>query len=153
MQLYLPRLEQAGIEKWFWFVSNDWDGNQGSCALTDQSGQVTSVGSAYSALANSYPNAVPPIVPFVPYPTPETVLFDFSGAFGPPWFNKAGWWSNTDGELRHTGIYPLPGTGCCPLYVYQDLGLSFRMKINSAPTNVNWAGVLAAGGEPSALPL
>ena len=142
MQLYMPRLEQAGIEKWFWFVSNDWDGNLGSCALTDQSGQVTSVGAAYAALANSYPNAVPPIVPFVPLPTPETVLFDFSGAFGPPWFNKAGWWSNTNGELRHTGIYPLPGTVCCPLYVYQDFGLSFRMKINSAPADVNWAGVL-----------
>ena len=142
MQLYLPRLEQAGIEKWFWYVSIDWDGKQGSCCLTDQSGQITSVGAAYAALANSYPNSVPAVVPFVPYPTPETVLFDFSGAFGPPWFNKAGWWSNTVGELRHTGIYPWPGTGCCPLYVYQDFGLSFRMKINSAPADVNWAGVL-----------
>ena len=142
MQLYLPRLEQAGMEKWFWYVANDWDGNQGSCSLTDKSGQVTSVGSAYSALANSYTNAIPAVVPFVPYPTPETALFDFSGAFGSPWFNKGGWWSNTNGELRHTGIYPWPGTGCCPLYTNQDLGLSFRMKINSAPTNVNWAGVL-----------
>ncbi len=142
MQRYLPRLEQAGIEKWFWYVSIDWDGNQGSCCLTDKSGHVTPVGSAYAALANSYPNPVPAIVPFVPYPAPETALFDFSGAFGSPWFNKGGWWSNTNGELRHTGIYPWGGTVCCPLYVYQDLGLSFRMKVNSAPTNMNWGGVL-----------
>jgi hypothetical protein len=142
MQRYLPRLEQAGIEKWFWYVSIDWDGNQGSCVLTDKSGQVTSVGSAYSALANSYPNAVPPIVPFVPYPTPETVLFDFSGDFGRPWFNKGGSWSNTNGELRHTGIYLWGGTACCPLYVYQDFGLNFKMKVNSAPTNNNWGAVL-----------
>ena len=145
MQIYLSRLERAGIEKWFWFVSDNcggYEGCQGSCVLTDPSGQVTPVGWAYSALANGYPNSVPPIVPFVPYPTPETALFDFSGTFGSPWFNKGGWWSNTNGELRHTGIYPWPGTTCCPLYTYLDLGLSFRLKINSAPTNVNWAGVL-----------
>ena len=145
MQIYLPRLEQAGIEKWFWFVSDNcggYFGCQGSCVLTDPSGQVTSVGVAYSALANGYPNSVPAVVPFVPYPMPETVLFDFSGAFGTPWFNKGGWWSNTNSELRHTGIYPWGGTGCCPLFTNQDFGLSFRMKINSAPADMNWAGVL-----------
>jgi hypothetical protein len=141
-QQFLPRLERAGVSRFFWFVSQDWDGNYHDVGLVSLDGSVSALGQAYSALARSYPNAVPPIIPFVPDPTPETVLFDFSGAFGSPWFNKGGWWSNTNGELRHTGIYPWPGTGCCPLYVYQDLGLSFRMKINAASADINWGAVL-----------
>ena len=140
MQRYMPRLEQTGITRWFWYVSSDWDGKQGSCALT-RSGQVTPVGSAYAALANGYPNPVPPIEPFSPYAPDLIEEFDFSGEFADPWFNKGGYWSNTDGELRHTGVYPFSGTTCLPLFVYQDSIVSFRMKINSAADPLNWGGV------------
>ncbi|MGB9620466.1 MAG: glycosyl hydrolase, partial [Armatimonadota bacterium] len=77
MQHYMPRLEQTGVTRWFWYVSSDWDGKQGSCALT-RSGQVTPVGAAYAALANSYPNPVPPVEPFSPYAPALIEEFDFS---------------------------------------------------------------------------
>ncbi len=141
MQHYMPRLERAGIERFFWYVSSDWDGNQGSCALT-KAGQVTAVGAAYAALANSYPNAVPPVTPFVPDPTPAWHTSDFSGSLAAPWFNKGGYWSFTSGELRHTGIYPFNGTTCALLYVYQDLGVSFKMKMDSAADPANWGAVV-----------
>lgn len=140
MQHYMPRLEQAGISRFFWYVSSDWDGSQGSCALT-KSGTVTAVGAAYAALAQSYPNPIPPVTPFVPAPAPEFAAFDFSGMLSEPWFNKGGYWSFADGELRHTGYYPWSGTTCCLLHTYSDVGVSVRVKVNSAQDPANWAAV------------
>lgn len=139
MQHYMPRLEQTGVTKWFWFVSRD--SNEFAAVALVSNNVPTAIGQAYAALANSYPNPVPPVVPFVPDPAPAYAFFDFSEPLASPWFNKGGNWGVDSGALRHTGFYPWSGVSCCLLYSYQDVGVSFRMKINSAEQPANWAGV------------
>lgn len=90
MQAFLPRLEQTGVTKWFWFVSRD--SNEFAAVALVKNNAPTAVGQVYAALANSYPNTPQPIVPFVPDPAPSYVFFDFSGPFAAPWFNKGGNW-------------------------------------------------------------
>jgi len=145
-QRYLPRLEQAGIDRWFWFVSRD-SGEWATVALVKSYG-VSPIGQAYAALANGYPNAIPPVAPYVPDPTPACFLDDFSsGAISHPWMIKAGKWAIEDDVLRQSRKgFVWNGETCVLQYLYDDFDASLKMRVNDAPDLNNWAGFLFHAG-------
>ncbi len=139
---YLPRLEQAGIDRWFWFVSRD-GGEWATVALVKSYG-VSPLGTAYADLAHGYPNAIPPVPPYVPDPTPDFFHETFSaGTIEHPWMIKAGQWTIDNGTLRQTRQnYAWNGETCVLQYAYGDFDATFRMRVNDAPTPDQWAGFL-----------
>jgi hypothetical protein len=141
-QRYLPRLERAGISRWFWFVSRD-SGEWATVALVKGS-VVSPLGQAYADLANGFPNEVIPVAPYVPDPTPACFEDDFaSGQISHPWTIKAGKWAVEDGVLRQSRTtYPWTGETVALQYLYQDFDASMRIRINAAAGPTNWAGVL-----------
>lgn len=137
---YMPRLEQTGIDRWFWFVSRD-SGEWATVALVKGS-TPSPLGVAYAALANGYPNPVPPVEPFAPAPTPELFADDFSsGEIDDPWMVKAGQWAVEDGHVRQSRInFPWAGETLVLQHVYQDFDASLKMRVNAGTDPNNWAG-------------
>lgn len=146
-QRYLPRLERAGINRWFWFVSRD-SSEWATVALVKSTG-VSPIGLAYADLARGFPNDVPPVTPYVPEPTPAYFADDFSsGTITAPWMIKAGTWAVESGCLRQSRVnYPWSGETCVLQHIYGDFDASLAMRINNAVDTTHWAGFLfhAAG--------
>lgn len=138
---YLPRVEAAGVSRFFWFASQDWDGWWTNIGLLSRDGSVSPLGQAYSELAHGYPNPVPPVEPFIPPPTP----IGFTGGFDMPlqdaWLSKAGDWETENSALRQSSFnYPWLGQTCVLQYSQGDSVCKFRMKINRAADPTDWAG-------------
>lgn len=141
-QRYLPRLERAGIARWFWFVSvagDEWS----NVALVNADRTISPLGEAYRALATGYPNPVPPVEPFVPQPAPRYFADDFSsGDVGDPWMVKAGDWSAEGGSIRQRRVdYPFNGETCVVQHRYGDFNARLQMRVNNASNSSNWAGL------------
>ncbi len=141
-QRYLPRLERSGISRWFWFVSRD-SGEWATVALV-KAGGVSPLGQAYAALAGGYPNAVPPVTPYVPDPTPAYFHEDFSsGTLSHPWMIKAGVWAVEQETLRQSRVnFRWNGETCALQYVYGDVDANMHMSVNEAVDSNHWAGFL-----------
>lgn len=139
-QRYLPRLERAGISRWFWFVSRD-NSEWATVALVKSTG-VTPIGQAYSALANGYPNEIIPVQPYVPAPTPAYFEDRFDDpTLSAPWMVKAGRWAVDSGVLRQSRInFPWTGETCVLQHTWGDFDATFKMRVNEAIDGVNWAG-------------
>jgi len=137
---YLPRLEQVGIDRWFWFVSRD-GGEWATVALVKSYG-VSPLGQAYADLAHGYPNAIPPVTPYVPDPTPTCFEDDFAtGPLDDPWMIKAGIWAVEDGVLRQSRKnFVWSGETCVLQYLYDDFDATFRLRVSDAPDADKWAG-------------
>lgn len=141
-QRYMPRLEQTGINRWFWFVSRD-SGEWATVALVKANG-VSPLGQAYADLANGYPNAVPHVLPYVPDPTPAYFHDDFSsGTISHPWMIKAGKWAIEEGLLRQGRVdFPWNGETCVLQYIYSDFDANLQMRVNNATDSNRWVGFL-----------
>ncbi len=141
-QRYLPRLEQTGINRWFWFVSRD-SGEWATVALVKANG-VSPLGQAYADLANGYPNPAPPVSPYVPDPTPAYFGDDFSsGAISHPWMVKAGRWAVEAETLRQSRVdFPWNGETCALQYIYGDFDVNLQMRVNNATDPNHWIGFL-----------
>lgn len=140
-QRYLPRLESAGINRWFWFVSRD-SGEWATVALVKGS-TVSPLGQAYADLAHGYPNDVIPVSPYVPDPTPAYFFDDFSsGAVEHPWMIKAGKWAVENGILRQSRKdFAWSGETCVLQYDYNDFDATLKMRVNDSSDPNRWAGV------------
>lgn len=136
---YLPRLERAGISRWFWFISQD-SGEWATVALVKNG--VSPLGQAYAALANGYPNEIIPVSPYVPEPTPAYYHEDFSaGTIAGPLMIKAGKWAVENGCLRQSRTtYPWLGESVVLQHYYADFDATFKARVNAANDPMNWAG-------------
>jgi hypothetical protein len=145
-QRYLPRLERAGVNRWFWYVSKAWNdpsGDWGNVSLVSVDGTVSPLGYAYAALAHGYPNEVPPVTPYVPDPTPPYFEDKFSsGPLSHPWMVKAGKWAIENGVMRQSRVgYAWWGETAPLQYIYEDFDMTFKVRINNAIDASHWAGV------------
>jgi len=145
-QRYLPRLERAGVSRWFWYVSRDWNdpsGDWSAVSLVRADGTVSPLGHAYAALARTYPHDVPPASPYVPAPTPRYFRDDFSSeSIADPWIIKAGKWAPENGVMRQSRMnYHWRGETIPLQYIYGDFDMTLKMRVNNTTDNANWAGV------------
>ncbi|MCC6484420.1 MAG: DUF1080 domain-containing protein [Armatimonadetes bacterium] len=138
---YLPRLEQSGVSRWFWFISQAWD-SYTNVGLVNSNGTVSALGQAYASLANSYPNPVPPVEPFVPQPAPQYFQDSFSsGGLSDPWMVKAGVWVTQGGAIRQQRVNPeFEGETCVLQHRYSDFSADLDMRVNNATDTANWVG-------------
>jgi len=145
-QRYLPRLERAGVNRWFWYVSRSWNdpsGDWSNVALVNVDGTVSPLGHAYADLARGYPNEVIPVTSYVPDPTPTYFADDFdSGTLAHPWMVKAGKWAVENALLRQSRVgYAWWGETAPLQYIYSDFDMTLKIRINNANDPSNWAGI------------
>jgi hypothetical protein len=145
MQRWCLLLEESEVDRWFWFLGpwDSWSGDWQQTCLLDASKNPTVLGTIYSDLANNYPNTTATPMPDpTPAPPPDIFSDDFEDGNDDGWIRKAGDWHVDGGAYRNSYIPPnwwgyfseLP-------YVYEDFSVEADLKINSAPEDVNWAGV------------
>jgi hypothetical protein len=139
-----PRLEASGaVDRFFWFLG-PWEYTWRDSALLDQQGQPTVIGAAYSQLANSFPNPLPP-PPSDPPPPVARVSSDFA-IDASPWRVMGGDWAIDNGACRQTRMDGAWGRRTHLPYWYSDLRIECDVKINAANDPNNWAGVNIRGG-------
>jgi len=148
MRELCTRMEQTDLDKWFWFVSRD-SGDWANCALM-QGSTVTELGQAYSALANSYPNPVEPLIPYYeeePAPAYYQEFFDTGPAEA--WFEKSGDWTGDAGTYRQeTPDLPWWGHATWLPYVYEDIEVEVDLRINNASDPSHWVGLRLRSASP-----
>jgi hypothetical protein len=143
MQRECLLFEQAGIDRWFWFLGpwDSWSGTWQQTCLLDSSNNPTILGQIYSGLANAYPNTdASPIRDPLPQLPPDLFTDDFEDGNADGWIDKAGDWQVAGGAYRQPFISSWWGYYSQLRYIYNDLDMQADVKINSAPDSANWAG-------------
>ncbi len=145
-----PRLEAGGYSRFFWFLGpwpGGWDASMNDLALVGADGLPTVLGQTYSGLAHSYPNPIPPPSPSqLPLPSPPLLITNDFSTTAAPLRVVGGDWTLDGGTYRQTRTINW-GLHSQLWYDYQDVRVAVDLRINSAPSSSNWAGVSVRTGD------
>jgi len=145
-----PRLEAGGYSRFFWFIGpwpGGWDASMNDLALVGPDGLPTVLGQTYSSLAHSYPNPIPPPSSSqLPLPSPPVLITNDFSTTASPLRVVGGDWALDNGTYRQTRTINW-GLHSQLWYDYQDVRVTVDVRINSAPSSANWAGLSVRNGD------
>jgi len=140
MQRLCPRLEASGsVDRWFWYRAAWSNDGWNDISLLGPDGQPTTQGQAYAALAQGYPNEIPP-PPAAPPEPPARVESDFDMGTD-PWRPMAGDWYLDEGAYRDPLNLKGWGQRAHLPYWYDDVRIECDVRINDSDEPERWAGV------------
>lgn len=144
VQQLCPRLEASGaVNRFFWFIG-DWEPPWTDSALLGATGQPTVVGRAYSQLANSFPNPIPP--PPADPPPPVWRVESHFDTDATPWRTMGGDWVIDAGAYRQTRVTGAGGLRAHLPYWYTNVHVEADVRINAASNPTYWVGLNLRGG-------